>query len=51
MPVTGGATVEFVLILNGDSAASFAGPWDALAQVLLATTAAPTADALAPRQT
>ncbi len=51
MPVADQGEVEFVLILNGASAASFAGPWDQLGSVLLATTAAPSADALAPRQT
>ena len=42
--------VEFVLILNGASAGSFAGPWDQLGSVLLATASAPSADVLAPRQ-
>ena len=40
--------VEFVLILNGDSAAGFAGPWDLLGQALLAVAAAPSADSLSP---
>ena len=51
MPVSATDEVEFELILNGPSAAAFAGPWDALGKVLLATTTAPTVDALAPRQT
>lgn len=51
MPVADGGEVEFVLILNGASAASFADPWDQLGGVLLAAAAAPSADALAPRQT
>ncbi len=48
MPLPDGGEVAFVLILNGPTAGSFAGPWDALAQLLLATTTAPSADALAP---
>ena len=51
MPVSATDEVEFVLILNGPSAAAFAGPWDALGKVLLATTTAPTVATLAPRQT
>ena len=50
-PLQDGDAVEFVLILNGPAASAFAGPWDALGAVLLATTSAPTVDALAPRQT
>lgn len=49
-PVDGGE-VEFVLILNGPSAANFAAPWDALGAALLATTGSPAADALAPPAT
>jgi D-alanyl-D-alanine carboxypeptidase/D-alanyl-D-alanine-endopeptidase (penicillin-binding protein 4) len=51
MPMPDGGAVEFVLILNGASASSFAGPWDQLGAVLLAAAASPTAAALAPRQT
>jgi D-alanyl-D-alanine carboxypeptidase/D-alanyl-D-alanine-endopeptidase (penicillin-binding protein 4) len=45
-----GAEVSFVLVLNGASAAHFIAPWNQLGAALLAATAAPTAQALAPRQ-
>lgn len=47
MPVPGGE-IEFVLILNGPTAADFAGPWGRLGELLLATAASPGADTLAP---
>jgi D-alanyl-D-alanine carboxypeptidase/D-alanyl-D-alanine-endopeptidase (penicillin-binding protein 4) len=50
MPVSDAHDVEFVLILNGASAADFAGPWDVLGQLLLAVADAPTAADLAPPQ-
>lgn len=46
---TAGGEVEFVLILNGTSAATFAGPWGQLGTALLATTSSATPDQLAPR--
>lgn len=49
-PAAGGE-VAFVLILNGAAASNYAGPWEQLGQVLLATAAAPSASSLAPRQT
>lgn len=51
LPVADRGEIEFVLILNGASAASFAGPWDQLGGVLLAAAGSPAAAALAPRQT
>lgn len=47
MPVAG-QEIEFVLILNGPTAADFAGPWQRLGELLLATAAAPGAATLAP---
>jgi D-alanyl-D-alanine carboxypeptidase/D-alanyl-D-alanine-endopeptidase (penicillin-binding protein 4) len=44
-----GGEVTFALILNGASAANYAGPWKRLGAVLLATAAAPSATVLAPR--
>lgn len=46
--VSGDDEVEFVLILNGASAAGFAGPWDLLGTALLAANTAPTVEALSP---
>jgi D-alanyl-D-alanine carboxypeptidase/D-alanyl-D-alanine-endopeptidase (penicillin-binding protein 4) len=44
----GGGEVQFVLILNGDTATAFAGPWGQLGTALLAAAAAPAADRFAP---
>jgi D-alanyl-D-alanine carboxypeptidase/D-alanyl-D-alanine-endopeptidase (penicillin-binding protein 4) len=44
----GGGEVQFVLILNGDTATSFVGPWGQLGAALLAAAAAPAADRFAP---
>jgi D-alanyl-D-alanine carboxypeptidase/D-alanyl-D-alanine-endopeptidase (penicillin-binding protein 4) len=46
-PAAGGE-VQFVLILNGDTATAFAGPWGQLGTALLAAAAAPTSDRFAP---
>jgi D-alanyl-D-alanine carboxypeptidase/D-alanyl-D-alanine-endopeptidase (penicillin-binding protein 4) len=46
-PAAGGE-VQFVLILNGDTATTFATPWSQLGTALLAATAAPTPERLAP---
>ncbi|MDP2292722.1 MAG: D-alanyl-D-alanine carboxypeptidase/D-alanyl-D-alanine-endopeptidase [Actinomycetota bacterium] len=46
--MVGADEVEFVLILNGASAADHQARWDQLAAVLVATASAPAADALAP---
>jgi D-alanyl-D-alanine carboxypeptidase/D-alanyl-D-alanine-endopeptidase (penicillin-binding protein 4) len=46
-PAAGGE-VQFVLILNGDTATNFAGPWGQLSTALLSAAAAPTADRFAP---
>ena len=43
-----GDEVEFVLILNGPSAAGFDAPWSTLGAALLAAGAAPAPEALAP---
>jgi D-alanyl-D-alanine carboxypeptidase len=46
--VSGDDEVEFVLILNGASAAGFAGPWDLLGTALLAANTAPSVESLSP---
>jgi D-alanyl-D-alanine carboxypeptidase len=46
-PAAGGE-VQFVLILNGDTATAFAGPWGQLGAALLAATKSPPPDAFAP---
>jgi D-alanyl-D-alanine carboxypeptidase len=46
--VSGADEVEFVLILNGASAAGFAGLWDVLGTALLAANTTPTVESLAP---
>ena len=46
----GDGEVAFVLILNGPSATAFDGPWQLLAQALLAAGSAPTSEVLAPVQ-
>jgi D-alanyl-D-alanine carboxypeptidase/D-alanyl-D-alanine-endopeptidase (penicillin-binding protein 4) len=45
---SGGDQVEFVLILNGVSAAGFETPWGLLGGALLAAAGAPTPESLAP---
>jgi serine-type D-Ala-D-Ala carboxypeptidase/endopeptidase (penicillin-binding protein 4) len=45
---SGSDEVEFVLILNGASAAAFEGPWDLLAAALLAANGAPAVESVAP---
>jgi D-alanyl-D-alanine carboxypeptidase/D-alanyl-D-alanine-endopeptidase (penicillin-binding protein 4) len=44
----GGGEVQFVLILNGETATNFAGPWGQLGSALLAAAASPAADRFAP---
>jgi serine-type D-Ala-D-Ala carboxypeptidase/endopeptidase (penicillin-binding protein 4) len=46
-PAAGGE-VQFVLILNGDTATAFAAPWGQLGAALLAAAAAPSASRFAP---
>lgn len=46
--VSGGDEIEFVLVLNGASAAGFASSWDLLGQTLLVANTAPAVDAVAP---
>lgn len=46
--VAGGDEVQFIVILNGNSAGSFTGVWDKLSTTLLAAAASPGADGLAP---
>jgi len=46
--VAGDAEIDFVLILNGTSAANYQATWDALGAALLASSGGPTADSLAP---
>ncbi|MDO8364018.1 MAG: D-alanyl-D-alanine carboxypeptidase [Actinomycetota bacterium] len=47
--MAGAAEVEFVLILNGASAAEYQAAWDRLATALVALTAAPAGEAMAPK--
>jgi len=44
----GGQTVAFVLVLNGPSATDYATAWERLTAALLAATATPGAEQLAP---